>query len=356
MPAPDSSSDSSEPARPESSSGSSPGPGTVFPIVVLGGGEAGSAVLEALTTTPLAPDVALIEPSPHHFDQPEWMQVGTEGREKEQTRSSKEAQVPSSVTWIQERATGIDPDAQTVTTGGGTTVRYAHLVVALGTKTHWDRIQGLKPNLGTHGLCSVYGYEQAERAWAMIRDFAGGRAIFTAPSTPHKGGSAPLQILRRAESLWQETGVRDQTDLFFTTSGSAGMDETADEQMEREGDAEDVHVYTGYDLVKVRPEPQEAVFRVAKGRSQSRNVLPYDLLHVVPPMRPPGLLEESGLAYRDGPMKGYMKVDPESLQHRRFGAVFGVGDAVGVEGVKTGERAREQAVAVARTLQNLLDE
>jgi hypothetical protein len=33
--------------------------------------------------------------------------------------------------------------------------------------------------------------------------------------------------------------------------------------------------------------------------------------------------------------------------------VFGIGDAIGVEGVKTGERARKQAQAVAEMLQRL---
>jgi len=317
------------------------------PIVVLGGGEAGTAVLEALSDAGLAADSALIEPSPYHYEQPEWMRVGTEGMEKEQTRSPTQAEVPAPVTWVQERVTEIDPDAQLVRTREGSAIRYDYLVVALGTTPHWDRIRGLASSLGSHGICSVYGYEQAEHAWDMIRAFEGGRAIFTAPSTPHKGGRAPLRILRRAASLWRETGVRARTDLYFATATSTSVEE------EESGD-DDIHVYTGYDLIEVRHSAQEAVFRVTKGLSQSQNVLPYDLLHVVPPMRPPGLLEQSGLAYQDGTMKGYMEVHPDSFRHKRFGSVFGVGDAIGVEGAKTGERAREQAVAVARVLERIV--
>jgi len=347
-------SSSSESTRADNSTGASPDSATASSIVVLGGGEAGSAVLEALNDAGLAADVTLIEPSLQHYDQPEWMRVGTEGVEKEETRSPERAQVPSSVTWIQERVTAIDPDNQVVTTEAGTTIRYDYLVVALGIETLWDRIRGLKSNLGTDGICSVYGYDQAEQAWEMIRDFVGGRAIFTAPSTPHKGGSAPLRILQRAESVWQETGVRDQAELFFTTAGPVGRAEDAGAEPIGAGSVEDdVHVYTGYDLVEVRPEPQEAVFSVQKGKSQSCDVLPYDLLHVVPPMRPPRLLEQSELAYRDGPKKGYMEMRPGSLQHKRFRNVFGVGDAVGIEGVKTGERAREQAVTVVRALERI---
>ena len=316
------------------------------PIVVLGGGEAGMALLNELDSMGLAGAATLIEPSPDHYDQPGWMRVGTEGTAKESTRTSRRDELPSAMTWIQSKATAIDPDAQVVETEGGPTVHYDYLVVALGVETLWDRIRGLAPSLGSQGICSVYGYEQAERTWEIIRTFAGGQAIFTAPSTPHKGGRAPLQILRRADSFWRETGVRAQIELFFVTAA---------EEADSDG-SDDLHVYTGHDLIEVRPEAREAVFAHAKGQSQSQNVLSYDLLHVVPPMRPPALLEESELAYRDGILKGYMEVDPESFRHKRFGSVFGIGDAIGVNDLKTGERAREQAENVAHILRRTVQE
>jgi len=349
-----STSDSSQPASGTAApSGAGAGSALSFRIVILGGGEAGLAVLDSLAETDLLSGVALVEPSRYHYDQPAWMRVGTKGLQKERTRTPELTQVPPEITWIRDRVQGIDPDQRTITTDSGTAIRYEYLVVALGTDVHWDRIRGLKRSLGTSGICSVYGYEQAERTWEMIRAFEGGRALFTVPSTPHKGGSAPWAVLRRADALWREAGVRNRTDLFYTTAASAD---------EFEGDVDpdaangEIHVYTGYELVDVRPDRKEAVFDVAKGQSQSQDVLAYDLLHVVPPMRPPALVEESGLAHRDGPMRGYLEVDPETFRHRRFDTVFGIGDVIGVEGVKTGERAREQAAAVARTLRRIVGE
>ena len=51
-------------------------------------------------------------------------------------------------------------------------------------------------------------------------------------------------------------------------------------------------------------------------------------------------------------MRGYLEVDPETFRHPRFETVFGVGDVIGVEGVKTAERARQQAEEVARALRH----
>ena len=328
---------------------------SVFRLVVLGGGEAGLALLNALDQAGLAAEAAMIDPSPYHYDQPAWMRVGTEGLDKEQTRSATEAEIPSGTTWIQEPATAIAPTDQVVTVESGTLIHYDYLVVALGTHVHWDRVRGLSDTLGTHGICSVYGYDQSEAAWDMIRSFGGGRALFTAPSTPHKGGPAPLTILQRAEALWRENGVFDQTELFFVTAASPAFAGPAyAEMLEREKQEENVHVYADHDLVEVRPERHEAVFVVDKGASQSKSVLPYDLLHVVPPMRPPALLEESELALQTGPLRGYLDVDPDTLQHRRFDTIFGVGDANGMGGVKTGARARQQATEVADRLNDLL--
>jgi sulfide:quinone oxidoreductase len=334
----------------------SAGPSTRFTrLLVLGGGAAGLAVLDALRDSSLLAGTTLIEPSEHHYDQPSWMRVGTEGMKKEHTRSAQEAEIPDEVTWIQDRATRIDPGSRVVDTADGARIEYEYLLIALGTTPHWDRIQGLEAHLGRHGICSVYGYEQAEQAWDLIKNFDGGRALFTAPSTPFKGGSAPLHVLRRAEALWRATGVREKTELFFTTAARSEIAGDAYSELIERGAAEqDIHVYSGYELRTVRPERREAVFSVRKGKARSEDVLGYDLLHVVPPMRPPALLEESGLAHQDGPMKGYLAVDPESLRHRRFDIIFGLGDAVGVEGVKTREQAREQATQVARTLRRLL--
>jgi sulfide:quinone oxidoreductase len=352
MPPPNASPSSSNPAS--SQADASPSASGSFRILILGGGEAGLTALEALSHTSLASHLALVEPSTYRYDQPAWMRVSTQGLPKEHTRSRDPLQVPEGVTWYQQQATRINPEARTVTLADGTKIGYDYLLVALGTETHWDRVRHLEDHLGQHGICSAYGYEQAERTWDMIQAFDGGRALFTAPSTPFKGGDAPLQILRRAEAAWRETGVRDRTDIYFTTAAHPDLagDPYAD-LMKREAARDDLHVYTGYELVDVRPEQQEAVFSVTKGNAQSEAVLSYDLLHVVPPMRPPALLEDSGLAYRDGPLKGYMDIVDDTFRHRRFDRVFGIGDVIGVAGVKTGERARRQAQAVAKTLRRL---
>lgn len=341
-------------SRSESDATSRSGPSPQeFRVVVLGGGEAGRAVVNAVASGGAANSVALIEPSPHAYDQPTWVNVGTDGVPKEATRRDRQPlDVPDACVWIQAAASRIDPDEQVVETSDGASVRYDHLVIATGVEMQWERIRGLDEHLGTDGICSVYGYEQADRTWDVISAFSGGKAVFTAPSSPYKGANAPLTVLQRAEAVWRESGVRPQTDVTFTTAARPEFAGDAYEEIvQREAESDDVSVYFGYELIEVRPERREAVFRISKGASQSERVLRYDFLHVVPPMAPPSVIAESGLAYPVGAsMTGYLEVNPKTLQHKRYPNVFGVGDVAGVRAVKTGERARMQARAVAERI------
>lgn len=339
--------------RPESNVEGSSAPDESYRVVVIGGGEAGSTVVDVVAGEGGASSVALIEPSAVSYDQPLWVSVGTEGVPKETTRRDRSSRsVPPGAVWIQEAAAQIDPDAQVVTTSEGRIVRYEVLVVATGVRMQWDRIRGLKEHLGTEGICSVYGYEQADRTWEMIQAFSGGTAIFTAPSSPYKGAGTPLHVLHRAEEVWRETGVRSETTVTFTTAArSEFAGEAYDELVRRDAASDDVSVYFEYELIDVRPERREAVFRIAKGASQSERVLSYDLLHVVPPMAPPTVIADSSLSYSVGtPMNGYLEVDPKTLQHKRYSNVYGVGDVIGVRAVKTREQAQKQARELAERI------
>jgi sulfide:quinone oxidoreductase len=65
-------------------------------------------------------------------------------------------------------------------------VGYEYLVVATGLECNWDKIKGLPETLGKNGVTSNYSVNTVEKTWDLIREFKGGKAIFTMPSTPIK--------------------------------------------------------------------------------------------------------------------------------------------------------------------------
>ena len=60
--------------------------------------------------------------------------------------------------------------------------------------------------------------------------------------------------------------------------------------------------------------------------------LPYEMLHVVPPMSAPSALKSSS-ALTDA--AGYLNVNKETLQHVKYSNVFGIGDCTNVPTSKT---------------------
>lgn len=60
--------------------------------------------------------------------------------------------------------------------------------------------------------------------------------------------------------------------------------------------------------------------------------LPYNFLHVTPPMSPPACLTRCEELVNE---EGYLDVDRHTLQHRRYCNVFGVGDCISSPNSKT---------------------
>ena len=124
-------------------------------VVIVGGGTAGISVAARLRRAGVA-DVAVVEPADLHYYQPLWTLVGAGQAETRETVLPEATVMPSGVTWIHDRATGIDPDAHTVTLGDGSTVGFEQLVLAPGIQLNFDAVPGLAETLGRDGVSSNY--------------------------------------------------------------------------------------------------------------------------------------------------------------------------------------------------------
>lgn len=328
-------------------------------VVIIGGGTAGITVAARLFRALQHPDVTIIEPSDIHQYQPGFTLIAAGVFKPGQTAREEKDYIPKGANWVREYATEIDPENQTVTTSSGGKIGYDYLVVAPGLHLDYDKIPGLGKNLGKDGISSIYTHDQAVKTWEMIQDFKGGNAVFTMANTAIKCGGAPQKIMYLADDYWRKTGVRDRTNIVFTTPSTKlfGIDAYVG-TITAVADRKNIQRKFGHSLKEIRPDSKEAVFSVTTERkdgdrvvtTESEDILPYDLLHVVPPMSAPKFIQESLLSYNEGPDKGWLRVDKSTLQHLDYGNIFGAGDVMGISSNKTGAAVRKEAPVVVHNL------
>ncbi|MDJ1181716.1 NAD(P)/FAD-dependent oxidoreductase [Roseofilum casamattae] len=325
-------------------------------ILIIGGGSAGLTVASQLLAANKSLDVAIIEPSEKHYYQPAWTLVGGGVFAAEDTMKPEQECVPSGASWIKAYCQEFNPDNNQVTTRDGAVITYDYLVVCPGIQLDWHLVEGLPETLGKNGVCSNYLYEQAPKTWEIIRNFQGGTAIFTYPNTPIKCAGAPQKIMYLADETFRKNGVRDRSKILYCTAGGGifGVPAYAKPLMEIV-DRKTIDLKVKHNLKAINGERKEATFDVTTDAGVESVTIPYDMIHVTPPMSAPDFIKQSPLAGTEGPAKGWVEVDKFTLQHKRYPNVFSLGDASSLPTSKTAAAVRSEAPVVASNLLLLMD-
>ncbi|MFC8848000.1 MULTISPECIES: FAD-dependent oxidoreductase [unclassified Micromonospora] len=316
-------------------------------VVIVGGGTAGISVAARLRRQGVT-DIALVEPSEHHYYQPLWTLVGGGLAKAGESVRPQGRLVPKGVTWIRDRAAGVDPDNRTVTLTRGDTLTYDQLVMTPGLQLDFEAVPGLAESVGRNGVSSNYRYDLAPRTWEFIQNVRGGTAIFTMPAGPIKCGGAPQKIAYLAADWWRRQGLLDATRVILVLATPTIFSQP-DWAKALERIAADYGIEVRYEsqLIEVDGDSRRAV--ILDSKSGTRETLDYDLLHAVPPQSAPAWLKDSALADPASPF-GYLAVDRYTLQSTRWPDIFALGDVANLPTSKTGAAIRRQAPVVVANL------
>ncbi|ADI26444.1 FAD/NAD(P)-binding oxidoreductase [Geobacillus sp. C56-T3] len=321
-------------------------------VVIVGAGSAGISIAARLLrkNRQLYGQVLLIDPSDKHYYQPLWTLVGGGAAKAEDSVREQASLIPEGAKWLKEAVDTFMPEHNTLKTREGSEVRYDYLVVAAGIEIYWDQIKGLKETIGKNGVCSNYSYDYVQSTWENIRNFRGGTAIFTQPSTPVKCGGAPQKIMYLADDYFRQSGVRDQTNIIFASGlpNIFAVKKYAD-TLEQVIQRKNIETKYRVELVEIDGEAKKATFEHLD--TNERFTLSFDMIHVTPPMGSPAFIKKSPLA----DAAGWVDVDPYTLQHKTYENVFGAGDCTNLPTSKTGAAIRKQAPVVVENLLALMN-
>lgn len=302
--------------------------------------------------TPNPPQVAIIDPAEKHYYQPLWTLVGAGIFPKEESERDQADFIPYGATWIKEYVDSFQPKKNVLTLKNGESISYDVLVVAAGIQIDWDKIPGLKESVGKPGtgVVSNYAYETVDATWEAIRSLKSGNAIFTHPSTPIKCGGAPLKICFLAEEHWSKAGVRKNVNVKFVKAGPGifAVKKYA-ESLTKVADRKHIERVWQTELVALRPDQKKAVFKNLE--TDEETVMPYEMIHVTPPMSAPAFIANSPLAAETG----WVEVNKETTQHTRFDNVFALGDCSNLPTSKTGAAIRKQGPVTVANVRAYLE-
>lgn len=353
-------------------------------VVIVGGGSGALMVLARLRRALSKPDITIIAPNDKHVYQPGQIFVAAGEYAPEDIIFDNTGYIGEDVTWIKDEAASFDPDSNKITTKGGKIVQYDYLIVATGVQYHYEQIAGLTVDmLGKHGISSVYHSDLAAgtadggpitHEWfKQVHEAAKTskpKVICTQPSTPMKCGGAPQKILYLSDDFLK----RDKLTADFTFATAATklfslpeIDASLAKAQERYGNITNKF---GHDLISIDAVAKKATFLhkyEEKGEynkmfeeydmiDKEENVeISYDFIHIVPPMSAVDAVANSSLSWQKGSAKGWLEVDKETLQHRRYKNVFGIGDTCGIPIGKTGGSARHHAPIVVGNLISVME-
>ena len=322
-------------------------------VVIVGGGAGGLATASSILKRQKGADIAVIEPRTEHYYQPGWTLVGGGVFKREQTERQMATVMPKGVQWIRSACAGFDPEHNQVILEDGTRIQYNVLVVSPGLKLNWDGVEGLRDTLGKNGVTSNYLFDMAPYTWELVQSLKGGRALFTQPPMPIKCAGAPQKAMYLACDAWSRRGVLKDIEVEFHNAGGVlfGVADYVPALM-KYVDKYGINLCFNETLVAVDGPARTAFFdvKVADG-TVTREAREFNMMHVTPPQVPLDFVKNSPLANE----AGWTDVSGETLQHNKFGNVFGLGDGGSTPNAKTAAAVRKQAPVAAHNVLRVLN-
>jgi len=342
-------------------------------ILIIGGGLSGMATASRLNSSLDDSDITIIEPLDISSSyQPGQTLVAGGIWDIDDIKYNTADFIPDGVTIIKDRAVEFNPDNNSVKLASGDVIKYDFMVVASGLKLDFSKIKGLgveksisslgehtnvSKTVGQNGITSIYYQQGAKDTWIEMQKFINDaksgkevKALFTEPNTPIKCSGTPKEIIYLTDARLRDANSRENAELTFY-SHSEKLFEIKDyhNAINSQFKERDFKWNNNHNLIEVDVDKKIATFDKhsnVKGSENKKVEVPFDFLHITPPMVAVEEIANSPI----GSSKGWIPVDKETLRHTKYKNIFALGDIADVPMGKTGGSIRKQYVVVVENL------
>jgi len=307
----------------------------VVRVVILGGGVGGTIVANLLAKKAKDADITVVDRTGKHVYQPGFLYVAFGKQKPEKLVRDERRLLRRRVHLVIGDVDRVDPANKLVHLRNGDELPYDYLVLATGAEIVPQAIPGYE---AAHHFYSASGAVALREALARFRH---GRIVIAIGGVPYKCPPAPGEAACLLDYEFTKRGMRDRVEIHFLSPlGRVFPIESFSPKVQELFDAKGVKATTFFNVESVDPEAKVV-------HSLEGEVVPFDLLILVPPHRGVAFAKASGLADAGG----WIRTDKNTLEVRgQEGTIWALGDATDIPISKSGAAAHYEARVVAENV------
>ncbi len=304
-------------------------------LVILGAGTSGTMMANHLVSKLPKQEwsITIIDQDKTHYYQPGFLFLPFDIYTTKQVKKKGKKFIPKSVNYIQEKIELIVPEEHKVNLENGTVLDYDILIIATGTKTVPDEIEGMNSSEWYKSIFDFYTYEGAKALRDKLRTWEGGKLVVHITEMPIKCPVAPLEFAFLADSYFKHKGMRDKVDITFVTPlDGAFTKPKATKALHYLLEEKNIKEVTDFNIERVDYKNNKII-------DYADTEVAYDLLVTVPTNMGDALIERSGM----GDELNFVPTHKATLQTKDHENIFAIGDATNVPASKAGSVAHFEA-------------
>ena len=304
-------------------------------LVILGAGTSGTMMANHLVSKLPKKEwtITIIDQFKTHYYQPGFLFLPFDIYTSKQVKKKGEKFIPKGVNYLQKKIELIQPETNTVQLEDGISLPYDVLIVATGTKTAPEEIEGMKGPEWYKSVFDFYTYEGAKALRNKLRDWEGGKLVVHITEMPIKCPVAPLEFAFLADSYFKNKGMRDKVEITYVTPlGGAFTKPKATKALHYLLEEKNIKEVTDFNIERVDYENNKII-------DYGDSEVEYDLLVTVPTNMGDALIERSGM----GDDLNFIPTNKGSLQTKAHENIFAIGDATDLPASKAGSVAHFEA-------------